>query len=203
MVHSKRRKTRSETSASKKSTSFIQSDPEGSHHVGTEQKSDRSLELLNEVQDYAIIVLDLKGNITSWNKGAEKIKGYTADEIIGKNYRIFYTSEDRKIKLSEKLLNDANTQGKRTYEGWRVKKDGSRFWGSITLTALHGQDGNVSGYLKVTRDLTERKMAEDNYGNFVEELKMKNEELQKSEERYHKMVTEVQDYAIITPRCRW
>lgn len=197
MVHSKRRKQSSKKSPSKKEPSVSQLSLTDRQTSVVESKRDGSLQLLNEVEDYAIIVLDLKGTITSWNKGAEKIKGYTAEEVMGKNYRIFYTSEDRKIKLSEKLLNDARAQGKQTYEGWRVKKNGSRFWGSITLTALHDSDGNVNGYLKVTRDLTEKKVAEDNYSNFVEELKMKNEELQKSEERYHKMVSEVQDYAII------
>lgn len=154
-------------------------------------------QLFHEVEDYAIIRLDSKGNIMSWNRGAEIIKGYSADEIIGKNYRIFYTNEDKAIRLSDNLLKEAAEKGRTNYEGWRVRKDGSRFWGSMTLTALHGADGGLTGYLKVTRDLTQKKIAEDNYSNFVEELKNKNEELKKSEERYHKMVSEVLDYAII------
>jgi PAS domain S-box-containing protein len=150
-----------------------------------------------EVEEYAIFLLDLSGTIKTWNKGAEKIKGYSAQEIIGKNYRIFYTKEDKKINLSEKLLSAAKENGETSYEGWRVKKDGTRFWGHITLTALHDKDGTVKGYLKVTRDLTDRKIAEDRYSNFVEELKLRNEELKQSEERYHKMISEVMDYAII------
>ncbi len=153
--------------------------------------------LFDEVEDYAIMVLDPTGVITSWNLGAEKIKGYRADEIIGRNYRMFYTAEDKAENLSERLLNEAATNGRTSYEGWRVKKDGTRFWGSMTLTALHNPDGKIRGFLKVTRDLTEKKRAEDTYSNFVEELKMKNEELKQSEERYHKMVSEVLDYAII------
>ncbi|MBT1704773.1 PAS domain-containing sensor histidine kinase [Chryseosolibacter indicus] len=154
-------------------------------------------ELLNEVEDYAIILLDLEGKIITWNKGAEKIKGYSAKEIIGKNYRIFYSQEDREQNLSAKLLNEARQKGRTSYEGWRVRKDGTRFWGNMTLTAFHNQEGDVIAFLKMTRDVTEKKIAEDHYSNFVEELKLKNEELKKSEERYHKMIAEVLDYAII------
>lgn len=153
--------------------------------------------MLDEVEDYAIIMLDITGVILSWNKGAEKIKGYTAKEIIGKNYRIFCTKEDKDVHLSDKLLEEARREGKTNYEGWRIKKNGTRFWGSMTLTALHTENGSLRGFLKVTRDLTDRKIAEDNYSNFVEELKIKNEALQSSEERYHKMINEVLDYAII------
>ena len=153
--------------------------------------------LFGEVEDYAIVLLDPTGKILSWNRGAEKINGYAAKDIIGKNYRIFYTGEDKQINFSERLLEEAGTKGRTDYEGWRVRRDGSRFWGSMTLTALHNADGTLRGYLKITRDLTERKRAEDNYSNFIEELKLKNEELKKSEERYHNMIDEVMDYAII------
>jgi PAS domain S-box-containing protein len=166
----------------------------------TEQSSDveQSFEnVFGEVEDYAIIVLDPQGTILTWNKGAEKIKGYSASEITGKNYRMFYTKEDKENNLSEKLLEAARKQGRINYEGWRVRKDGTRFWGSVTLTALHNDQGGIRGFLKVTRDLTDKKMAEDYHSNYVEELKLKNEELKKSEERYHKMISEVIDYAII------
>lgn len=153
--------------------------------------------IVGEVEDYAIILLDTKGDIRSWNKGAEKVKGYSAAEIIGKNYRIFYSREDKNMRLPEKILAEATKKGNANYEGWRIKKGGTRFWGSITLTALHEDDGSISGYLKVTRDLTERKMTEDQQSNLIEELKAKNEELKKSEDRYHKLISEVQDYAII------
>jgi PAS domain S-box-containing protein len=155
------------------------------------------VDVFNEVEDYAVIQLDLKGTVKSWNKGAEQIKGYKASEIIGKNYRIFYTSEDKAQKLSDRLLEEAKQQGRTSYEGWRVRKDGTRFWGSMTLTTLHTKAGNAVGFLKITRDITAKKIAEDTYSNFVEELKVKNEELARSEERYHKMVAEVKDYAII------
>ena len=158
---------------------------------------DYAVDLLNEVEDYAIIQLDLRGTVKSWNKGAEQIKGYKPAEILGKNYRIFYTNEDKAQKLSDRLLEEAKQQGRTSYEGWRVRKDGTRFWGSMTLTTVHDKEGNAVGFLKITRDITAKKTAEDTYSNFVEELKVKNEELSRSEERYHKMVAEVKDYAII------
>jgi PAS domain S-box-containing protein len=164
---------------------------------GPQEKPDSSEHVFSEVEDYAIMRMDLKGDITSWNRGGEKIKGYTGKEIIGKNYRIFYTSEDRQKNVSEKLLTESRKQGKSTYEGWLVKKDGTRFWSRVTVTALHDKAGKTKGYLSVASDLTEKRIAEDNYSNFVEELKLKNEELRESEERYRKMIAEVHDYAII------
>lgn len=165
--------------------------------IAINDESPASEGIFNELQDYAIIVMDVNGKIISWNKGAEKIKGYTVKEIIGKNYRIFYTREDKQQNLSEKLLDLARKKGRTSYEGWRVRKDGTRFWGSMTLTALHYPDGKLKGFLKITRDLTDKKIAEDNLSNYIEELKLKNEELRESEEKYHKMVAEVSDYAII------
>jgi PAS domain S-box-containing protein len=154
--------------------------------------------LISEVQDYAIIFLDTNGTIISWNKGAEKIKGYLPEEIIGRNFRIFYSQEDRITQLPENLLATAATNGRAIHEGWRIRKDGTRFWGDITVTAVHNTQGSVTGYLKMTRDLTERKKADDNYSNFIEELRQKNDELKRSEERYHKMVSEVTDYVVIS-----
>lgn len=146
--------------------------------------------MISEVEDYAIFLLDPKGIILSWNKGAEKIKGYTAREIIGKSYQLFYPAEDLERKLPQKLLEEARTNGKVVHEGWRVKKDGHRFWGNITITAIHDEQGNVAGFLKLTKDLTQVKIAEERYRNILEELR-------RSEERYQKMITEVQDYAIL------
>jgi PAS domain S-box-containing protein len=154
-------------------------------------------QIFDQVEDYAIIILDGQGIITSWNKGAEKIKGYTADEILGKNYRIFYSREDKEKKLSELLLDEARKKGTCSYEGWRVRKDGTRFWGSMTLTVLKAEDGLAGRFLKITRDLTAKKTAEDQLSNVIEQLRHKNAELKSSEERYHKMIAEVKDYAII------
>ncbi|MGN6419598.1 MAG: sensor histidine kinase [Pseudobacter sp.] len=161
------------------------------------KSEDRYYKMIDEVEDYAIILLDEKGIIQNWNKGAQKIKGYTEHEVVGKHFSIFYLPEDQAINLPQLLLNKAAEEGRAIHEGWRQRKDGSRFWGSITLTALHSDNGQVIGYSKVTRDLTERKLADDQMKNFTLELQQSNEALRKSEERYHKMIAEVQDYAII------
>src|SRR5688572_31833596 len=144
--------------------------------------------VIAEVIDYAIVLLDINGTIMSWNKGAEKIKGYLPEEIIGRNFRIFYSKEDRTAQLPEHLLAIATANGRAVHEGWRIRKDGTRFWGDIALTAVHNKQGEMAGFLKITRDLTERKKADDDNSNFVEELRQKNDALRESEERYHKMV---------------
>ena len=153
--------------------------------------------MIEEVEDYAILLLNKDGYIQNWNKGAEKIKGYKAEEVIGKNFCMFYTEEDNKSGHPKKLIKKAFEEGKATDEGWRVRKDGSKFWGSIVITALHDDLNEVIGFTKVTRDLTERKFFEEDLLQRKEELERKNEELRKSEERYHKMVEEVEDYAIL------
>lgn len=146
--------------------------------------------IISEVEDYAIIFLDENGIIMTWNKGAERIKGYNSKEIIGQTFKLFYSADDRDKCLPESLLLDARQNGKANHEGWRVRKDGTRFWGSVTITALHDDDGLVIGFSKVTKDLTDKKIAED-------QLKQHNEALRQSEERYVKMISEVQDYAIL------
>ena len=158
---------------------------------------ERYHKMVDEVVDYAIILLDTNGVIQNWNRGAENIKQYREEEAVGKHFSMFYLPEDRAIGLPGKLLSEASSKGRAVNEGWRLRKDGNRFWGSITLTALHGEQGEVIGFSKVTRDLTERKLAEDQLKQYTEELQQKNEALRISEERYHKMVDEVQDYAII------
>lgn len=172
--------------------------PHTGHHTEDLRKSeDRYYKMIDEVEDYAILLLDPQGIILNWNKGAQKIKRYKESEIIGKHFSIFYLPEDQAIRLPETLLHKAATDGRAIHEGWRLRKDGSRFWGSITLTALHGEQGEVVGYSKVTRDLTEKKQAEDQLKAYAEELQQINKALRESEERYHKMIAEVQDYAII------
>lgn len=202
MVQSKRKKSAS--GSKKKSDNNPKGEEMRDASVGGVKKDMTSSERMQEyeqffgeVEDYAILLLDPSGKIMTWNKGAEKIKGYTSEEIIGRNYRIFYTKEDKESKLSEQLLSEARKYGKVNYEGWQLRKDGTRFWGSNTITALHNAEGETISYLKMTRDLTDKKIAEDSYNNFVEELKIKNEELKQSEDRYHKMVSEVIDYAIV------
>jgi PAS domain S-box-containing protein len=118
--------------------------------------------MIAEIEDYAIILLDVNGNVKSWNKGAEKIKGYTAEEVLGKQYRMFFTQSDREQQLPEKLLMEAKDKGKVVTEGWRLKKDGNCIWISSVLTALHDQKTNeIIGFTKVVRDYTEKKKTEE------------------------------------------
>jgi PAS domain S-box-containing protein len=138
---------------------------------------ERYHKMIEEVKDYAILLLDIDGNILNWNKGAENIKGYNSEEIIGKNFRLFYLEEDRNDKLPEKLIAEAHNKGKATHEGWRLRKDGTHFWGSIVITAIHEGD-RIIGYSKVTRDLTERKHSEDQIKQYLKELEFQNKELE-------------------------
>ncbi|MCW3103764.1 MAG: sensor signal transduction histidine kinase [Bacteroidetes bacterium] len=136
--------------------------------------------MINEVQDYAIILLDKQGKILNWNKGAEKIKGYTAEEAVGKNFSIFYTEKDRSENLSGQLLQRAREEGRATHEGWRVRKDGTVFWGSVVITSLHDEAGQIFGFSKVTRDLTERKLAEEKLLRYAEKIERKNKMLEEA-----------------------
>lgn len=109
--------------------------------------------MIEEIQDYAIILLDAQGNILTWNKGVQKIKGYSEEEIIGQNFNIFYMPRDRQEGLPEKLIALAKKEGRAKHIGQRVRKDGTTFWGSIVITALHDDEGNVIGFTKLTREL--------------------------------------------------
>ena len=142
-----------------------------------QRSEDRHYRMINEVQDYSIILLDKEGNIESWSAGAEKIKGYAASEILGKNFGIFYTPKDLDARLPERLIQQGVTAGRATHEGWQLRKNGSVFWANVVITALHDESGEVVGFSKVTKDLTERKIAEDNLRNYAEQLKLKNNEL--------------------------
>jgi PAS domain S-box-containing protein len=132
--------------------------------------------MVDEVQDYAFILLDKNGEILNWNKGAETIKGYTRLEVIGQHFRIFYSPEDQQAGLPEKLINKATNESKVLHEGWRVRKDGTRFWGNTVITALH-EDDQIVGFLKVTRDLTSQKNAEDMLKEKNKALEKMNQEL--------------------------
>lgn len=165
------------------------------HHTNIQTYTNYTT-LFEQVQGYAIIMMDTEGNIQDWNKGAEKIKGYTTQEIIGKNFRSFYTEEDRKNKKPDRLLKTAAREGCAYDEGWRVRKDGTRFWGSVTITALYDESDRLMGYGKVTRDLTEKKELESELREQARQLREKNRELKSSEMRFRHMMQEVQDYAI-------
>ncbi|KAB1196414.1 MULTISPECIES: PAS domain S-box protein [Haloferax] len=115
--------------------------------------------IVDDIEEYAIFRLDADGHVESWNRGAEAIKGYTTGEILGEHVRTFYTDEDRERGLPERLLEAARRDGRAEDEGWRVRADGTQFWASVAITALV-DDGDVVGFAKVTRDMTERKQRE-------------------------------------------
>ena len=113
--------------------------------------------LVEAVQDYAIFMLDPEGHVASWNAGAQRSKGYTAEEIIGQHFRVFYPPEKQAEKHPERELELAQVEGRYEEEGWRIRKDGSRFWAHVTITAVYDEEGELVGFAKVTRDSTERR----------------------------------------------
>jgi PAS domain S-box-containing protein len=112
--------------------------------------------LIDHVTDYAIYMIDPEGNITTWNTGAQRIKGYCAEEVIGQNFSRFYLEEDRRAKRHLAALETARHDGKYEAEGWRVRKDGSRFWVSAAIYPVRNGAGDLTGFVKVTRDITEK-----------------------------------------------
>ncbi len=125
------------------------------------QSEERFRLLVQGVKDYAILMLDPEGRVVSWNEGAQRIKGYTAAEIIGQHFSRFYSPEDVAAGEPARELEMAQLKGSFENEGWRVRKDGSRFWADVIVTAMYGSKGELRGFSKVTRDITERKRAED------------------------------------------
>jgi PAS domain S-box-containing protein len=155
------------------------------------QSEERYHLMVEEVQDYAILYLSKEGIVENWNKGAEKIKGYKAHEIIGQSFENFYTTVDKKSNLPKHLLEQAAKYGRFDQEGWRVRKDGTHFWASVVITAVHNDDGDIIGFSKVTHDLTAKKAADDKIKRNAAELEQKNEELEK-------MNKELQSFAYIS-----
>ena len=125
---------------------------------------------VSAVVDYAIFMLDPNGIVTTWNIGAERIKGYTADDIIGRHFSVFYTPEDLADGKPVRALETAKREGRFLDEGWRMRKDGSRFWASVVITALRGSDGSLKGFGKVTRDITDRHRHEEELVAHAEEI---------------------------------
>lgn len=146
--------------------------------LNLQKSEDRYHKMVEEVEDYAILLLDPDGNVQNWNLGAQKIKGYTEKEIIGKSFSLFYLPEDREKKLPQTLINRAAREGKAMHEGWRLKKNGEKFWGFVVLTALHDDDGSIIGFSKVTRDLTERKLFEDQLKENAINIGFRNKQLE-------------------------
>lgn len=144
--------------------------------------ADRFRLLVEAVQDYGIFMLDHTGIVMSWNTGAARLKGYTAEEVIGRHFSIFYPEPAKQRMWPDEELRLAAQNGTYEEEGWRVRKDGSMFWANVVITALRDPDGSVTGFGKVTRDLTERRLHE--------------EALRQSEERFRLLIEGVRDYAI-------
>lgn len=126
-----------------------------------EQRERRFRLMISGIQDYAIFMLDPAGRVASWNEGARRLKGYTEEEILGRSHAEFYAPEDRVAGKPQRMLERALTEGSVEAEGYRVRKDGTRFWASVVITRVMDRDGSVLGFTKVTRDLTERKRAEE------------------------------------------
>ncbi len=129
--------------------------------------------LIEGVTDYAIYSLDTNGNITSWNTGAQKLKGYSAEEVLGTHFSRFYTPEDIAAGLPQRVLETAVATGHYEAEGWRVRKDGRRFWSNVVVTALRNDAGELLGFSKITRDMTERKELLDKIQRHAEELELR------------------------------
>jgi len=117
--------------------------------------------LVDSIKDYAIIMMDPTGHVASWNPGAERIKGYKAQEILGKHFSIFYPPESIQRGLPEQELKIATEEGRFEDEGWRIRKNGERFWANVIVAALRDKEGNLQGFAKITRDLTNQRAAEE------------------------------------------
>jgi PAS domain S-box-containing protein len=147
-------------------------------------EAERFRVFVESVRDYAIFMLDPEGNVETWNTGAQRIKGYGAEEIIGRHFSVFYPQEDVAAGKCDMELEVASREGRFEDEGWRVRSDGSRFWANVVITALHDSTGKLTGFGKVTRDLTERRNAE------LSRLAV--------EERFRRLIESVKDYAIFS-----
>src|ERR1700754_1457061 len=139
--------------------------------------------LIRRVSEYAIFRLTAQGEVASWNPGARRIKGYDADEIIGRHFSVFYTEEDQRDGVPDTGLDAARKTGQYDTEGWRVRKDGTRFWASVLITALYASDSTFIGFGKIVRDTTDKRLAYEAVAD--------------SERRFRLLVQGVTDYSIL------
>jgi PAS domain S-box-containing protein len=148
------------------------------------ESESRLVTLLENLPDYAIFMVDPAGVITEWTEGGRRVKGYAAEEVLGRHFSLFYTPEDQAARLPDRILAEAAHRGCSENEGWRVRKSGERFWANEIATAVRDTAGKLVGFTKISRDLTERRQAEA--------------ALQESEERYRRIVEQAADYAIFS-----
>ena len=141
--------------------------------------------LVRSVKDYALFMLDPEGRVVSWNEGAERIKGYPANEILGKSFTTFYPKEAIELGFPQSELEVASREGRFEDEGWRVRKDGSLFWANVIITAMRNPDGQLLGFAKVTRDLTVRREAEEQARRLAAEQAARVEAARRGEELAH------------------
>jgi PAS domain S-box-containing protein len=150
--------------------------------VGSALSDDPFRLLVQSIVDYAIYLLDVNGTVTSWNSGAERIKGFQTEEIVGQHFSRFYTQEDQAAGVPAKVLETARTEGKYEGEGWRVRKDGSRFWANVVVDRINDENGKHVGFAKITRDMTDQRRSQ--------------QALLEAERRFRILVQGVTDYAI-------
>jgi PAS domain S-box-containing protein len=160
----------------------LKEQPEPNRYADSLTEDGRYRLLVEAVRDYAICMLDPMGILTSWNRGAARFKGYDASEIIGRHFSVFYTEEDKRTNLPQRALETAAREGICEHQGWRVRKDGTRFWAHVVIEPIRSDSGELVGFAKITRDLTEQKKAAD--------------ALRRSEEQFRLLVQGVTDYAI-------
>jgi PAS domain S-box-containing protein len=171
---------------------------------GLRHSEERFEQLVSSVRDYAVFLLDRQGNIRTWNAGAERIKGYRPEEIIGQHFSRFYPEEAVASGWPAHELEVAAATGRFEDEGWRVRKDGSRFWANVVITALRDEAGETRGFMKITRDMTERRQAEENQRRLLHEeaarkaAEQYTQEIEKQREQLHVTLTSIGDAVIVT-----
>jgi PAS domain S-box-containing protein len=165
---------------------------EGETPAAADDVADHLRLLVESQSDYAIFLLDPSGHVLTWNGGARRLKGYAADEIIGRHFSVFYPPEQAADGLPQRILESARLTGRHEAEGWRVRQDGSRFWADVVITALRDERGDLIGFGKVTRDLTSRQLATEQLRAVAAELRVLNADL----EQFRLLVMNVRDYAI-------
>ena len=165
---------------------------EGSTSAAGSGPADHLRLLVESQPDYAIFLLDTEGHVLTWNDGARRLKGYAADEIVGQHFSVFYPEDSVAVGLPQRILESAREHGRHEAQGWRVRKDGARFWADVVITALRDEDGTLVGFGKVTRDLTSRQLATEQLRSAFEDLRVANAEL----EQFRLLVASVRDYAI-------